>query len=179
MVLIHVIDKDGAHLSVQTGRELNIPGSPLGRAERLRLPKDSVAIPTTWADWIAANPGYPLAQIREPDKTGRRYIYIPIPGLKPVSGTCDAGESPVVCAARELWEETGLDLRGKHDRFTPTNRDFTVTISAAEKTEIRDTLNARIAAREGEIFAFQWRPKGGRRTRRKNGRRHRKTKRHI
>jgi len=185
MVLIYVVDADGEHLIVQTGRHLNIPGSPLkGRAERLRLPRDEDVppVPATWADWIAANPRYPLAQIRDLDKLGRRYIYVPIPGLKTVSGSCEAGEPSLDCAARELWEETGLDLRASLQRFVPTSHDFTVTVSAAERAEITTTLTARIRAREGEIFDFHWGPppRGAkRRTRRKNGRRHRRTNRRI
>jgi hypothetical protein len=187
MVLIHVVDANRSPLTVQTGRDIMIPGSLLkGRPERLRIPdefrgddKDPVDLPATWAEWQAAHPQYPLAQIRDIDSKHRQYIYAPLPGFKPVSGTCDAKEDPVVCAARELWEETGLDLRSTPDRFVPTHRDFTVTVSADEKTQIRTTLNARITERKGEIFAFRWAPPGGRRTRRKNGKRHRKTKRRI
>lgn len=192
MVVIHVADRSGLYLKVKTGTELKIKGSILkGAPERLRVPdhlregtKDPVDLPATWDDWKSANPAYPLAQIREVDSKHRRYIYIPNRvDLKSVSGTCEEGESLVVCAARELWEETGLDLRSDHSRFSPTqNSNFNVTVTDAEKSVIETTLNGRIGRREGEIFGFRWdRSAGGarRRTRRQNGRRHRKTKRRI
>jgi len=161
-VKIQVRNPDRTVLKVVTGTQVGDP------AERLR--KDGEAPgskPDTFAEWQALHPNYPLAQLREPDAKGRQYIYIPNKmGYRDVSGTCDGGEALSLCAARELFEEIGLDLRATPARLVAggPGQPFRVDATADECREITQLLTSRIASRRGEIFAFRWeQPRGGRR----------------
>lgn len=165
MVLIDVRSPDGATLKVETGVQIGAAGA----AERLRIPDelrpnnpDPPDKPTTWAEWIQAHPEHPRAQIRDPDSQQRQYIYNPNNmGFRLVSGTCDAGDAPNTCAARELWEETGLDVRAALERLVAVPDvggvpAFRVDATAVECAAVTALLTQRIAERKGEVFAFTW-----------------------
>lgn len=179
-VVIRAFGPDGAELLVQTGSDIKIPGSALkNKPQRLAKPGED-NVPTTWAEWQAMyGEAHPLAQIRDTDPQGRRFIYDPIPNNhKPVQGGTEAGdENNQATAAREFAEETGLNLRATPARFTglTTGTNFRVDLTAAEVAQISQTLRDRIAAKEKEIFDFVWRlppgPRGrGRKTRRRQKR---------
>jgi 8-oxo-dGTP pyrophosphatase MutT (NUDIX family) len=170
MVWIEVRSPTGEILKVVTGARIG----PERAAERLRIPDnlrigqlDPVDMPATWAAWVAANPQHPRAQLLNPSPTDpqqRQYIYNRNQqGFRLVSGTPNAGEAANICAARELHEETGLDVRGTLDRLLPLPNvgvipAFRVDATAAECAAITALLTQRIQTRMGEIFDFRWDP---------------------
>ena len=89
------------------------------------------------------------------------YIHIPYaPNRKVgfVKGSYGSTEEPAVAAAREVWEEVGLDLRNNLERFARigeidrVNPVFDLVINEDEKRIIESFVDANKTAHTGEVF---------------------------
>jgi 8-oxo-dGTP pyrophosphatase MutT (NUDIX family) len=89
------------------------------------------------------------------------YIHIPYTPNKKVGfvkGSYGSTEEPAVAAAREVWEEVGLDLRNNLERFVKigeidrVNPVFDLVITEDEKRIIENFVDANKTAHLGEVF---------------------------
>jgi NUDIX domain len=98
--------------------------------------------------------------------TGLSTSRIYVPRIPPtwgfIKGGIESSEEFNVAAARELFEESGLDLRSDLERFIfignieGANPVFGIDITDEERIIIEDILDNRISKKEGEIFNYKF-----------------------
>lgn len=110
----------------------------------------------------SSNPADPTSRVCEP-RTPALFGFV----KGEWGGRSNPGEPPLKGAARELFEEAGLDLSGNLPRFLQiqhydgVNHVYRVEIDDAERAIIDGYITRRIQDRKGEVLSYQFLPIAG------------------
>lgn len=162
---INVIRNTGSYLLVETGERQKIRvGSRFIDAPRItRSDFDSGKFTYNGSSFDVSSKAFYKGSTAGLE-TSR--IYVPrIPATWGfIKGGIEPSEDSNIAAARELFEESGLDLQEDLARFVflgnieGANPVFGVDITDEERNIIEECLNERIGNREGEVFNYKFVP---------------------